>query len=169
MKLIPVDNRKSSGVSRVIRMMVAVIKIIVDDDNRSIVPTQGAPSNIIVAPIPMDPSRTPITGGNPVPAETKTPVPSAIMVNTPSPGFVGHPGPAANRIPNPATVIIGTPIRINDIRYPDIAIRPFINPVAVGFKLSFILIKLSREVATRGILPEQGIPVPIPGIKVISF
>lgn len=91
-------------------MVIAIIEIIVDDDDRPIVPTQRRPTDIIMPPIPVHPGRTPMASGNPVPAQTEPPVPPSVMINTPAPGLVRNPGPAAGWIPEPSPVIIGSPV-----------------------------------------------------------
>ena len=91
-------------------MLIAIIEIIVDDDDRPIVPAQRTPADIIMPPIPVDPGGTPMAGGNPVPAQAESPVPPSIMINTPAPGLIRDPGPAADWIPGPSAIIIGSPV-----------------------------------------------------------
>jgi hypothetical protein len=65
--------------------MITAVKMIVDDDHRIAVKTQRAPADIIISPMPVNPGRPPMDGGNPIPAESKPPVPSSVMIDTPTP------------------------------------------------------------------------------------
>jgi len=151
----------------VIVVVVAVIKIIVDDDHRPVVPAQRTPTDIIITPVPVDPGGPPMPSGNPVPTEAQSPMPPSVMVYTPAPGFVGYPGPATNGIPNPAAIVVRPPVGINDIGHPDIPVWSFINPIATRFELGLVDIELVRQVTPRSVLPEQRIPILVPVVKIV--
>jgi len=122
------------------------IKVIVHDHNRMSVITQRTPPDIMGAPAPVNPGWPPNSGRDPVPTEIPSPVPSSVMCDTPSPGIVRHPGPSDKRIPAPSSVVIRPPIMIDNIRNPDISVRPLVNPTAVISQLVLVLIQLRRKI-----------------------
>lgn len=128
MKLMPADDGQSAVVRRGIQFRIAVIKMVVDDDDRTIVPTEWAPADIVVSVIPMNPGRSPGAGGNPVPAQTEAPVPASVVIDAPAPGLVGNPGPAADRIPGPPPVIVGPPIGVGSRRDPNVSVGLLVEP-----------------------------------------
>lgn len=162
------DDSQGPRSSGIIRPMVAIIKIIVDDDDRAVVPAERTPADIIVAPIPVNPSRTPMTVGNPIPPQPQTPMPAAVMIDTPAPGLGRNPGPAAERIPDPAAIIIGPPIGVIDSRNPDIAVWPFVNPGAVGSEFILIVLELGGQIALGHVLAVERIALAIPVVKIIT-
>jgi hypothetical protein len=137
-----------------------IIENVVDDDRRIIVVGQRAPADIIIVPVPVDPSRTPgpIMMRNPIPAEAESPAPAAVVGRTPAPGLRGNPRPTDDRIPGPAAVIIRTPVGIRDGRHPDIAVSGFIFPAAVIGKLIFVI----------GVFTGQIRPIRAPGVNRIA-
>jgi hypothetical protein len=169
LELAPVDNGQSPGSGGVMGPIVAVVKIVVDDDNRAVVPAERAPTDVIIAIVPVNPGRSPMIGGDPVPAQSHPPVPAAVVVSTPAPGLIRNPAPAAGRIPEPSSVIIGPPILVIHVGDPDVAVRPLIGPIAVGGELVFIIGKLRGQVALGDILILQRIPVFIPVVKIIAI
>jgi hypothetical protein len=169
LELASADNSQSPGSSWVMSPIVAVVKIIVDNDHRPVVPAERAPADIIIAIVPVHPSRSPMIGGNPVPAQSHSPVPAAVVVSAPAPGLIRKPGPAARRIPQPSSIIIGPPILIIHAGDPDVAVRPFIGPIAVGGELIFIIGQLRGQVAFGDILILQRIPVFVPIVKIIAI
>jgi hypothetical protein len=168
LELVLVDNSQSPRTSGVIGSMIPVIKIVVDDNNRVVVPAKRAPADIIISPIPVDPSRSPMIGGDPVPAQSQPPMPPAVMINTPAPGLIRNPGPADDGIPDPSSVIIGPPIRIIiHGGHPNVPVRPLVGPVAIGGELIFVVLELGGQIALRDILILQRIPAFIPIVKII--
>lgn len=167
-ELIPAYDCQGAGVRRIIIMVITIVEIVIEDDDGPVMPAQRAPAVIIVSPVPMHPGRTPGVVRNPVPAQAQPPVPSSIMVCAPAPRFIRNPVPAAKRIPDPAAVIIGPPIRGDDIRNPDIAIRPFIGPGAVGVEFILVILELGGKIALRGILTPKSFAVFIPVGKIIA-
>jgi hypothetical protein len=149
--------------------IIAVVKIVIDDNNRMVVPAERAPAEIIISMIPVDPSRAPMIGWNPVPAQSQPPMPSSVMVSAPAPRLIRNPVPAAAGVPGPPSIIIRPPIRIIDRGDPDISIRPFIDPIAVGGEFIFVVLELGRQIAFRNILILERIPVFIPVVKVIAM
>jgi hypothetical protein len=133
---------------RIIAAVVMSVKIVVDDDHRISVITQRAPAHIIVPPVPMNPGRAPNAMRYPVPAQAQPPVPSAIVVNTPSPRFVGNPCPARKRIPDPSPIIVGPPVAIRNVGSPDIAIRLFIDPASAASQLNFVILEFRGKVSS---------------------
>jgi len=123
------------------------IKIVVDDDHRISIIAQRTPADIIVTPVPMNPSRTPNSMRNPVPTQAQPPVPSAVVVNSPSPRLVGNPIPANKRIPVPSSIIVRPPIAVIDIGNPDIAIGLFVDPASVVSQLNFVFVELRGKVS----------------------
>lgn len=147
LELVLVDNSQSPGTGGVVGPIIAVVKIVVDDYNRAVIPAERAPADVIISMIPVDPSRSPMIGGDPVPAQSQPPMPSAVMVNTPAPGLIRNPGPADDRIPEPSSVIIGPPIRIIRGGHPDVPVRPFVDPIPIGGELIFVVIELGGQIA----------------------
>jgi hypothetical protein len=169
LELASADNSQSPGSGWVMSPIVAVVKIIVDNNHGPVVPAEGAPADIIIAIVPMNPGRSPMIGGDPVPAQSHSPVPAPVVVSTPAPGLIRNPAPAARRIPQPSSVIIGPPILVIHAGDPDVAVRPFIGPIAVGGELIFIVGQLRGQVALGDILILQRIPVFIPVVKIIAI
>jgi hypothetical protein len=169
LELVFADNSQSPGFGGVMGPIIAIVKIVVDDNNRMVVPAKRAPADIIIAMIPVDPARSPMIGGNPVPAQSQPPVPSSVVVSAPTPGLIGNPVPATAGVPDPPSIVIRPPIRIIDRGNPDISIRPFIGPVAIRGELVFVVLKLGGQIALRDILILERIPVFIPVVKVIAI
>jgi hypothetical protein len=122
------------------------IKIVVADDNRIAVVTDRTPTDVVVSTVPVDPCWTPRTPRDPVPPQTKPPVPSAIMADAPSPRRIGNPGPATDWVPQPSSIVIRSPGMVVDLRHPYITIRGLINPITIGGKFRFIFIEFSRKI-----------------------
>lgn len=142
------DDSQGSGVEWVVTIIMVPVETVVDNNHRVAMIAERTPADVIMATVPMDPRWTPITSGNPVPSETDTPMPSAVVVNTPTPRFVGDPIPTDDRVPCPATIVIRTPIMIVvHSRNPDITIGSFINPPAVIGELCLVFIKLFRKIS----------------------
>jgi hypothetical protein len=167
LELVFMNDGESPRVAGVIRAVIAIIEIIIDHDTRIVIPTEGTPAAVIVAPIPIDPARSPNSRGNPIPTHAQPPAPTAIVISTPAPGLRGNPGPPADRIPEPAAVVIRPPVGMVNMGNPDIAIRPFIGPVSVLGQLVFIRIKLRGQILLGSILNIDGIPVVVPIVKII--
>jgi hypothetical protein len=163
------DNGPGPGIGGIMGPMVAVIKIVIDDDDGTVVPAERTPADIIISIIPMDPGRSPMIGGDPVPAQSQPPVPSPVMISAPTPRLVRDPVPAAAGVPDPSAIIIRPPIRIMDRGDPNISIRPFIDPIAVGGELVFVVLELGRQITFRDILILERIPVLIPIVKIIPI
>ena len=161
-QLILADDGESARVSRVVSIIMPTIKLVVDDDHRAIVVTQRAPTDIIDSMIPVYPGWPPSPGRDPVPTQADTPVPSAIMGNTPSPWLIRAPCPPADWIPNPSSVVIRSPRVMVDIRDPHVTIRPFIHPPAIIIQLRFILIHFDRKITCFHISAVKRIPAPVP-------
>ncbi len=94
-KLIFMDNCKRARVVRIIAASEPAIIHVVDYHTWISIVTQRCPAKVIVAPVPANPTRSPNSRWDPVPTETIPPMPSAVVVCAPTPGFVGDPGPAA--------------------------------------------------------------------------
>lgn len=168
-ELIFMNDGQRPGVSRIIGVVIIIVEVVVDDDNRPIVPTQRAPANkIIIPPIPIHPGRAPNGVGDPVPAKPQPPMPSSVMVRAPSPRLIRYPIPAAEGIPDPSPIIVRPPIRISDIRNPDITVRSLIGPVTVRVELIFVFLELCRKIALGDILTLERIPVFVPISKIIA-
>lgn len=149
--------------------MVAIVKVIVDENAGVVIPAERTPAAVVIAPVPIYPGRTPGLMRNPVPAQAEPPTPAAVMVNGPTPRFRGDPGPTAERIPIPVTVVVRPPIRIGmNVRHPDIAIGPLIGPIAVVCQLVFIIIKLGWQIPLGDIAALDAIPVFVPVIKIVT-
>jgi hypothetical protein len=129
---------------RIILIVITPIKIVVDDDHRTVIVTQRAPPDIVISAIPMDPGRSPVPGGDPIPSQAKSPMPATVVRNAPAPRFIRNPCPAANRIPGPSPVIIRAPGVVIDTGNPNITVRPLVCPTAVIIQLSLILIQFDR-------------------------
>jgi hypothetical protein len=63
-----VDNGQGPGIGRIMTPMIAVVKIVVPDDDGMVVPAERTPADMIISMIPMNPGRPPMIGGDPVPA-----------------------------------------------------------------------------------------------------
>lgn len=68
LKLALVDDRHRVRPAGIMASMVAVVEVIVIEDTRVVVPAEGAPAAVVIAPVPMHPGRTPGMMGNPIPA-----------------------------------------------------------------------------------------------------
>jgi hypothetical protein len=168
LELTPMDNGQGAVVGGKMRAVVAVIKVVVVDHDGVIVPAERTPAEIIVAMVPMDPGRPPGMMGNPVPAQTQSPVPPAIVVDGPAPALIGNPGPAARRIPVPVSIVIRTPIVIVNGRHPNIPVRPLVNPRTIVGQLFFIIIQVRRQILSRDILAVQAVPLLIEIIELVA-
>lgn len=62
------DNGPGPGIARIMIPVIAVIKIVVYDDDGTVVPTERAPTDMIISMVPVDPGRSPVIRGDPVPA-----------------------------------------------------------------------------------------------------
>ena len=156
------------GPAGIIRAVVTVIEVVVEDDHGPVVPAQRTPADIIISRVPVDPRGSPVGLRNPVPAQAQSPVPAAVMISAPAPGLIGNPVPAAIRIPEPAPVMVRPPVIVIDMGNPDISERPLVGPVAVGSQLVFVVVELRRKVPFRHILIVQRVPVIVPAVEVIA-
>lgn len=105
---------------------------VVDNHARIAIIAERCPAEIIIAPVPAHPGRSPEGGGNPVPAESIPPVPSSVVEGAPAPGFIRNPCPASKGHPDPSPVEIRTPERVDALGNPDIAVRQDVDPIAVS-------------------------------------
>ncbi len=123
---------------------------------------QGAPSHVVSAVGPGDPSGPPYRTGNPVPAEPRAETPAAVVEGSPAPGLVGAPSPPVNG-PSPAPVGVGRPVRVY-VWPPDAADFGVVGPAAVGIqivgvgcdlcrKVSATLARIVRDPALAGAVP----------------
>ena len=167
LELILVDDRQGTGSGRVVRPVPAVIEVVIDDDHRPVVPAQGRPAAVVIAPIPVHPAGAPVTLGDPVPAQAQSPVPAPVVIGAPAPRLIGDPAPAASGIPEPAAVIIGPPVVIVNAGDPDISIGPFIDPATVLGKLVFVVFELGGKIAFGDVLAVEGVPVGVPEVEII--
>ena len=135
LELVFVNDRQSSRIYGIIAVVPAPVKVIVLNDNGITPIADRTPTDGVVAPVPVDPCRTPRTRRDPVPSQTETPVPSAVVADTPSPTHRGNPGPTAGRVPQPSSIVVGAPGVVIDMRNPDITVGGLINPSAVVGKL----------------------------------
>jgi hypothetical protein len=81
------DNSQGPRGARIIRSLIPVIKIIVDDNNRAVVPAERTPADIIMAGVPVNPRRSPMAVRNPIPPQPQTPMPAAVVIHAPTPGL----------------------------------------------------------------------------------
>jgi hypothetical protein len=146
----------------IVFVIMPTVEMVVDDDHRTIVITQRTPAEIIGPVIPVHPGRPPSPGRNPIPAQAKPPVPSAVMGYTPSPRLIRAPRPPADRVPNPSSIIIGPPRVVVNIRDPDITVRSFILPPAVIIQFGLVFVHFNREVSCFHIPVVKDIPPPVP-------
>jgi len=126
-----VDNGQGPRMEWIIPIVIAPIKMVIDDDHRVAVVAERTPSDIIIATIPMNPGWPPIPSGYPVPAKAPSPMPTSVVINTPSPRLIGDPGPSDDWIPNPSPVKIRPPFMMSNVRNPHISIGTLINPPSV--------------------------------------
>ena len=168
LKLVSVDDRQGTRSARVTEAVIAVIKIVVDDDHRTVVPAQRSPAAIVMSPVPMHPGGPPGPVGNPVPAQAQPPVPAAVVICAPAPRLIRDPGPAAKGIPEPAAIIIGTPIIYIDAGDPDVSVGPFVDPAAVIGELVFVVFEVRGKIALRNVLAVEGVAVAVPAIEIVA-
>jgi hypothetical protein len=128
LKLISAHDGQGAVASRGIESRITVIKMVVDDDDRTIVPAERAPADIVISIIPMHPGRAPGAVGNPVPAQTEPPLPASVVIYAPAPGLIRNPGPTADRIPGPPPLIVGPPIGVGNSWNPNVSEWPLIRP-----------------------------------------
>jgi hypothetical protein len=152
---------------RVRGAVVLPVKNIVDNHNRPVPETQRTPSDGIIAVVPMHPGRPPNGGWNPIPAKGCPPVPAAVPVNNPTPRIMGYPRPTDDRVPHPAAVMVGTPVAVDTIRNPDIAIGRFVNPSAGIGQFDFVFVEFGRQVLFGHVLGQHFIPGIVPLCKVV--
>lgn len=144
------------------------VKIIVHNHYGMPVITERTPPDIIVPPVPMDPSGSPDSCRYPVPTETPSPVPPSIMGDTPSPWIIRHPRPPNDRIPVPSSVIIRPPHIMDHIRNPDIPIGPLVNPTAIVGQFLLVLVQLFGKIATARRAGKEIISLTIPLRKIVN-
>jgi hypothetical protein len=108
-ELVPAEIGKGSRMGRIVSVIVPPVKSIVDDNHRPVVIAQRAPADIINSGIPVHPGRPPAPGRNPIPSQAASPMPAAVMGDTPSPRFIGTPCPSTDGIPDPSPVVVGFP------------------------------------------------------------
>ncbi len=163
------DHHQGSGMHRDILVIIAIVKMVIDDYHRPVPVTQRTPGNDCRIPVPVNPGRAPVHGGDPVPAQAEPPVPAAVVIDRPAPGFSRNPGPADPRIPDPAPVKIGSPLNVSDHWNPDVTIGTFIDPAAVGSQLGFVFSYFFGEVGAAVITgPGQKLfPPVVPALKII--
>jgi hypothetical protein len=148
-------------------IVMTVVKMIVDEQDRPVVPAEGAPADVIVVPPPMDPGRAPLMPGDPVPPEAEAPVPAAVVVDRPAPGLRGYPGPADDGVPDPAAVEVRPPVDGGNAGDPDIPVAALVDPLAILVELLFILLDLGREVLALAARGEKRVTRAVPGIEPI--
>jgi hypothetical protein len=170
LELVSVDDDQAPRIAGEIIAVVAVMEIVVDEDGRTVVVAQSAPAEVVISMIPMNPGRapTPMIVGYPVPAQAKSPAPSAVMGCAPAPRLVRNPGPADDRIPDPAAVVIRPPIVIADRRNPDIAIRSFVGPAAVARQLVLVIGIILRKVGLCQALRVDRVAAGIPVVEIVA-
>jgi len=95
LELVLVDDRHRVRSTRIVTSVVAIVKVIVDENAGVVIPAERTPAAVVIAPVPIYPGRTPGLMRNPVPAQAEPPTPAAVMVNGPTPRFRGDPGPTA--------------------------------------------------------------------------
>ncbi len=146
----------------IVLIVIPPVEVIVDDDHRAVIVAQGAPANIVISVIPVNPGWSPVSGGNPIPSQAETPVPTAVMGYTPSPRLIGNPCPSANWIPYPSSVVIGPPGVVVNIGNPNITVWPLIGPTAVIIQLRLILIQFNRQITASHISVLEHVPASVP-------
>lgn len=95
-------------------------------------------------------------------------MPAAVVVGTPTPRLIRNPGPAAKWIPEPAAIIVGAPILNIELRYPDVSVRPFVDPAAVVGELILVVFEFRGKIALRNVLTVEGIAVAVPAIEIVA-
>jgi hypothetical protein len=162
------DHGQGAGVDRIIRIAVAVVEMVTDEDAGAVIVAEGAPAYIVTVPIPVDPSRAPMGPRDPIPAHVHPPMPSAVMGGAPAPRFRGDPGPADDGIPRPSAEIVGPPIDLTDIRDPDIPVGLFIDPAAVIAQFFLVFGDVGRQVS-GGVPPaEEVVPGFVPLVEAVG-
>src|SRR5665647_293352 len=138
LQMVATDDGHGPIVGGEIAVVVSVIEAVVEEVAGPVVPSERAPADVVPVGPPMHPGRAPMGLGDPVPAEAEAPIPAAVVISRPAPGLGGNPVPADDGIPDPAAVVIRLPILIvGDVRDPDVAVGPFIDPVAVLVAVSY--------------------------------
>jgi hypothetical protein len=169
LEMVAADDRHGPVMGGEIAVVVAVVKAVVDKQSGAVVPSQGAPADVVAIPPPVHPGRTPVAPGDPVPAEAETPVPAAVMVDRPAPRLGRDPGPADDGVPGPTAVVIGPPIIIRrDVGDPDVAIRPFVDPLAVLVKLLFVIAHVGREVLPLAPFGQLDVAAAVPIVERVA-
>jgi hypothetical protein len=163
-----VDHGQGTGVDRIIRVAVAVIEMVIDDDDRAVIIAEGAPAHVIMIIIPVDPGRAPVGPRDPIPAQVRPPVPPAVMGGAPAPGFRGDPGPTDDGIPGPSAEIVRPPIDVIDIGDPDISVGLFIGPAAVIAQFFLIFGDAGRQVSGGAPPGEEIVPGFVPLIEAVG-
>ena len=159
LELVPVNHGQGTGIDRIIRVAVAVVEMVTDEDAGAVIVAEGAPAHVITVGIPVHPGRAPVAPRDPIPAHTVPPVPPAVMGGAPAPRFRGDPGPADDGIPGPTAVIVGPPIDAIDIGDPDIPVGLFIDPATVVAQFFLVFGDVGRQVS-GGVPPAEEV---VPG------
>jgi hypothetical protein len=146
-------------------VVVTVVKVIVDEQDRPVIPAEGAPADVVVVPPPVNPGRAPVMPGDPVPAQPEAPMPAAIVVDRPAPGLRGYPGPADDGVPDPAAVEVRPPVDVGNPGDPDVPVAALIDPLAVLVELLFILLDLGREILASAARGEERVPRAVPSVE----
>jgi len=152
---------------RIMRVVITIIINVVHHHYWTAVVVQRTPTDIIVSPVPVHPAGSPKPGRNPIPTKTPSPVPSTVMVHRPSPGVIRNPIPTNNRIPDPSSVIIGSPFVMIDLRNPNIAVGPFIDPSSMKSQFCFIFRELCRKISFRNPPIDKRISVFTPLVETV--
>lgn len=168
LELVPADHGQGAGVDRIIRVTVAVVEMVVNDDDRAVIVAEGAPPYVIIVRIPADPGRAPVDPRDPIPAQVDPPVPSAVMGRAPAPGFRRDPGPADDGIPDPSTEIVGSPIDVMGIGDPDISVGLFIDPAAVIAQFFLIFGDVRRQVSGGAPPGKKVVPGFVPLVEAVG-
>ncbi len=162
LQLVPADDGHRPGVIPVAvpSAVMPSVEMVVNDDDRVIPIAEGAPADVIVMIVPVNPSRPPRPAmhRNPIPTQAVAPAPPAVMRGAPAPGLGGHPRPADDRIPGPAAVIIRPPAGVVNRRHPNIPVVGLVAPPAVVRQL-IIIVGISRG---------QISPAQAPGVQCVA-
>ena len=166
-ELILVYNSQSSGTISV-RMINITSIIDVVDDNTGTSPVVGrGPTDIIVSAVPVNPSRSPHRGRDPVPPESGTPVPTAIVEGCPTPWFIREPSPSADREPHPSSAPVGAPVGCDSTGNPNVSIREDISPLPIISQFVFEILQFSRQIPSGHALAHFDVPAFVPSVEAV--
>ena len=125
------------------------------------------PTDIVVSAVPVHPSRSPHSSRYPVPPESGTPVPTAIVDGRPTPWLIRKPSPSADWEPHPSSVPVWAPISRNPTGNPDMSVRKDIGPLSVVCQFVLKIFQFSRQIPLGHAFSNLDFPPFAPSVETV--